>query len=141
MALLKEVYEALGEIVGPDNITEEPATLDSYAYQWMAELVTDVTGGSKFFDRPEAVLMPGSTEDVQAIVKTCNNNKIKFHVFSTGWGPWAATPSAGQILLDLRRMDRIIEIDEQNMFAVVEPYCVAAQLQAEVMKVGAEQSY
>ena len=72
MALLKEVYEALGEIVGPDNITEEPATLDSYAYQWMAELVTDVTGGSKFFDRPEAVLMPGSTEDVQAIVKTCN---------------------------------------------------------------------
>ncbi len=136
MALLKEVYEALGEIVGPDNITEEPATLDSYAYQWMAELVTDVTGGSKFFDRPEAVLMPGSTEDVQAIVKTCNNNKIKFHVFSTGWGPWAATPSAGQILLDLRRMDRIIEIDEQNMFAVVEPYCVAAQLQAEAMKVG-----
>jgi glycolate oxidase len=136
MALLKEVYEALGEIVGPDNITEEPATLDSYAYQWMAELVTDVTGGSKFFDRPEAVLMPGSTEDVQAIVKTCNNNKIKFHVFSTGWGPWAATPSKGQILMDLRRMDRIIEIDEQNMFAVVEPYCVAAQLQAEAMKVG-----
>ena len=49
MALPREVYEALEEIVGPDNITEEPATLDSYAYQWMAELVTDVTDGSKFF--------------------------------------------------------------------------------------------
>ena len=33
-------------------------------------------------------------------------------------------------------MDRILEIDEQNMFAVVEPYVVAAQLQAEAMKVG-----
>ena len=136
MALLSEVYEALEDIVGPENITEEPATLDSYAYQWMAELVTDVTGGSKFFDRPEAVLMPGSTEDVQAIIKACNQHKIKYHCFSTGWGPWAAAPAPGQILMDLRRMDRIIEIDEQNMFAVVEPYCVAAQLQAEAMKVG-----
>jgi glycolate oxidase len=136
MALLREVYEALEAIVGPDNITEEPATLDSYAYQWMAELVTDVTNGSKFFDRAEAVLMPGSTEEVQAIVKACNQYKLKFHVFSTGWGPWAASPSAGQILLDLRRMDRILEIDEQNMFAVVEPYVVAAQLQAEAMKKG-----
>ncbi len=72
MALLREVYEALEDIVGPDNITEEPATLDSYAYQWMAELVTDVTDGGKFFDRAEAVLMPGSTEEVQAIVKACN---------------------------------------------------------------------
>jgi glycolate oxidase len=136
MALSQEVYEALEAIVGPDNITQEPATLDSYAYQWMAELVTDVTGGSKFFDRAEAVLMPGSAEDVQAIVKACNKHKLKFHVFSTGWGPWAAAPSKGQILLDLRRMDKILEIDEQNMFAVVEPYVVAAQLQAEAMKKG-----
>jgi glycolate oxidase len=136
MALLREVYESLQDIVGPDNITEEPATLDSYAYQWMAELVPDVTGGSKFFDRAEAVLVPGSAEEVQAIVKACNQYKLKFHVFSTGWGPWAAAPSKGQILLDLRRMNRILEIDEQNMFAVVEPYVVAAQLQAEAMKKG-----
>ncbi len=136
MALSSEAYEALEEIVGSDNITREPATLDSYAYQWMAELVTDVSGGSRFLDRPEAVLMPGSAEDVQAVVKACNRYKIKYHVFSTGWGPWAASPSAGQILMDLRRMDKIIEIDEQNMFAVVEPYVVAAQLQAEAMKVG-----
>jgi glycolate oxidase len=122
--------------VGPDNITEEPATLDSYAYQWMAELVPDVTGGSKFFDRAEAVLVPGSAEEVQTIVKACNQYQLKFHVFSTGWGPWAAAPSKGQILLDLRRMNRILEIDEQNMFAVVEPYVVAAQLQAEAMKKG-----
>jgi glycolate oxidase len=133
MALLREVYEALEDIVGPDNISEEPATLDSYAYQWIAELVAD---GSKFLDRPEAVLLPGSTEEVQAIVKTCNRYKLKFHVYSTGWGPWAAAPTEGQILLDLRRMDRILEIDEQNMFAVVEPYVMAGQLQAEAMKVG-----
>ena len=38
--------------------------------------------------------------------------------------------------LDLRRMNRILEIDEKNMYAVVEPYVICAQLQAEVMKRG-----
>ena len=33
-------------------------------------------------------------------------------------------------------MDRILEIDEKNMFAVIEPYVIAATLQAEAMKVG-----
>ena len=40
------------------------------------------------------------------------------------------------ILLDLRRMNRILEINEKNMFAVVEPYVVSAQLQSELMKRG-----
>jgi len=44
--------------------------------------------------------------------------------------------SPGIILLDLRRMNRIIEINEKNMYAVVEPYVISAQLQAELMKRG-----
>jgi glycolate oxidase len=40
------------------------------------------------------------------------------------------------IQLDMRRMDRILEIDEKNMFAVIEPYVIGATLQAEAMKVG-----
>jgi len=42
----------------------------------------------------------------------------------------------GVIKLDLRRMNRILEINEQNMYAVVEPYVTGAQLQAELMKKG-----
>jgi glycolate oxidase len=40
------------------------------------------------------------------------------------------------IILDMKRMDRIIEIDEKNMFAIIEPRVIGAQLQAEAMKVG-----
>jgi len=43
---------------------------------------------------------------------------------------------AGVIQLDLRRMNRIIEINEENMYAVVEPHVIGAQLQAELMKRG-----
>jgi len=40
------------------------------------------------------------------------------------------------VQFDLRRMNRIIDIDEKNRFAIVEPYVICAQLQAEAMKLG-----
>lgn len=134
MALSRDAYRALEDIVGTGNISEEPAILDSYAFQWAWELCTP--DQTKFFYRPEAVLLPGSTEEVQAIVKTCNQYRIKFKPFSTGWIFSAGPLTTGVIQLDLRRMDRILEIDEKNQFAVIEPYVIAATLQAEAMKVG-----
>jgi glycolate oxidase len=134
MTLSKDAYQALEDIVGPENITEDPAILDSYAYQYMAELLTP--DGSKFLPRPAAVIMPGTAEELQIIVKLCNKYKLKYKAFSTGWFPAASPVIEGVIQLDLRRMDRILEIDKKNMFAVVEPYVNGAQLQAEAMKVG-----
>jgi glycolate oxidase len=133
MALPSDAYQELEDIVGPENISEEPVILDSYAFQYSAELSTDA---SKFMPRPEAVVLPGSTEEVQAIVRTCNRHRIKYKAFSTGWGHWGVPWAEGVIQLDMRRMDRILEIDEKNMFAVVEPYVIGATLQAEAMKVG-----
>jgi glycolate oxidase len=134
MALTREAYQALKDIVGQGNISEEPAILDSYAFQYLAEIARPQQ--SKFMIRPEAALMPGSTEEVQAIVKTCNRYRIKIKPYSTGWYFFGAPQSKGVIQLDLRRMDRILEIDDKNMFAVIEPYVICAQLQAEAMKVG-----
>ncbi len=131
--LSKEVYQALEDIVGPTNISEEPAILDSYAFQYAAELYNN---GSRFQCRPAAVILPGSTEEVQAIVRMCNRYKVKYKAYSTGWGTWGGPLVEGTIQLDMRRMDHILEIDEQNMFAVIEPYVVGATLQAEAMKVG-----
>lgn len=136
MALDKDVYQALEDIVGPENITDEPAILDSYAFRWKSELANPKVG-NYFLPKPVAVLMPGSTEEVQAIVKTCNRYKIKCKACSTGWYGLNAPCSEGTTVnLDMRRMDRILEIDEKNMLAVVEPYVIGATLQAEAMKVG-----
>ena len=80
--------------------------------------------------------MPGSTEEVQAIVKLCNKYKIKFKASTTFWSAQGYPSEDDTIQLDMRRMDRILEIDEKNMYAVVEPGVIAATLQAETMKVG-----
>jgi len=131
MTLKRSFYKALEGVVGAQNISEEPAILDSYA--WRSGMFA---GMVKFMPRFEAVVLPNDTEEVQAIVKLCNRYKIRFKASSTGWGGSNSPGGAGVIQLDLRRMNRIIEINEENMYAVVEPHVIGAQLQAELMKRG-----
>jgi glycolate oxidase len=129
MALKREVYRALEDILGIENVSEDPVILDSYAYRMNTPHV-------KFVPRFEAVTLPQSTAEVQAIVKLCNRHQVQFKASSTGWGFFGDPGGPGVIKLDLRRMNRILEINEKNMYAVVEPYVIYAQLQAELMKRG-----
>ncbi len=131
MALAKEHYRTFEVIVGPENITEDPVDLDAYA--WRSGLVALL---QEHRPRFEAILLPGSTAEVQAIVRLCNRLGVQFKASSTGWGGYADPGGPGCIKLDLRRMNRILEINEQSMYAVVEPYVTNAQLQAELMKKG-----
>lgn len=134
MALSNEAYRSLEDIVGTEYISAEPVILDSYAWMRVNELRTKDRSG--FFFRPGAVVLPGSTEEVQAVIRACNRFGIKCRAFSTGWTILAQPSGAGVINMDLRRLNRILEIDEKNMFAVIEPYVIGSQLQAEVMKLG-----
>jgi hypothetical protein len=136
MVLPKNVYKALIDIVGPANISDDPAVLDSYRYSLAHTAIHLGPFYNTFTPRGAAVLMPGSTEEVQAIVKLCNRYKIKFKASSTFWSAQGYPSEDDTIQLDMRRMDRILEIDEKNMYAVVEPGVISATLQAEAMKVG-----
>lgn len=124
-------YKELEDIVGEENISREPAVLDTYAWQPYAN-----EDPSKWVKRPLVVVLPASTEEVQKVVKACNTHGLKFKAFSTGWGAWGGPSFDNVVQVDLRRMNRIIEIDEKNMYAVVEPNVIGAQLQAEAMKLG-----
>ncbi len=124
-------YRALEEAVGPENVSREPAVLDTYAWQPFVN-----ENPEKWAIRPVAVVLPGSTEEVQAVVKACNAHGLKFKAFSTGWGAWSTPSEENVVQVDLRRMDRIVEIDVKNMYAVIEPYVCAGNLQAETMKLG-----
>jgi glycolate oxidase len=131
MTIKKEQYAAFEDIVGTENISADPVIL--YAYAWRSGLLA---GATKFMPMFEAVVLPASTLEVQAIVRLCNKFKLQFKASSTGWGVFNDPSGPGVIRLDLRRMNHIIEINEKNMYAVVEPYVIGAQLQAELMKRG-----
>ncbi|MBN1320232.1 MAG: FAD-binding oxidoreductase, partial [Thermoleophilia bacterium] len=116
MALDKDIYSAFADVVGEENICDDPVMMAAY-------FKTDFA----------AVILPGSTAEVQAVVKLCNKYKLQFRAVSTGW---TGVFVPGTVILDLRRMNKIVEIDEKNMLAVCEPYVTSAQLQAELFKRG-----
>jgi len=133
MRLSGEEYKALEDIVGPEYISQEPVIMDTYNQVW---------GNKFFFDekhsvRPAAVLLPANTAEIAAAVIECNKYGILFKAFSSGFEylSLSLVHSKG-ILFDLRRMDRVLEIDAKNMRAVVEPYVSVYRLQAEAARHG-----
>jgi hypothetical protein len=136
MALAKEIYQALEDIVGPDYISDDPALLDSYIYPQNATSVHLGPFYHVYTPRSGAVLLPANVEEVQKIVRVCNKFKVKFKASSTFWGGMGYISHEDSVQLDMRRMNHILEIDSRNLFAVIEPYVIGATLQAEAMKVG-----
>ena len=127
MALSNNVYSALADIVGSENVSNSPAIIDSYCLGWQRP---------GFTERFSAIVMPKDTFEVQAVVKLCNKHKIPFKASSTGFGFWNDPATPNVIKLDLKRMNHIVEINEKSLYAVVEPYVITAELQAELMKRG-----
>jgi glycolate oxidase len=134
MALSRDAYQALEAIVGTENISEDPAITLGYSYMNFVPVLYESARLAPFL--PEAVVLPGSTKQVSEIMNVCGRYKVRFKAFSLGWNVAATVGGEGVILLDLRRMDHIIDIDDKNMYAVVEPWVRMAELEAEAEKLG-----
>ncbi len=129
--LYPDMYKELEDLLGPENIIQEPCVMDSYAWQPLWN-----NSGEMWTPRAEAVVLPASAQECQKIVQLCNQYGVRFKAIATGWGSTGACCGENTIQIDLRRMDKIIEIDEKNMYAVIEPYVCGNQFQAELMKRG-----
>jgi len=134
MALDKEIYKALEAIVGERNISSDPGVCETYRCA-AAQSSAHYGPYDHRTPMPQAVVMPGSTEEVQGIIRICNKYKLKYKASTTFWSAHGYIGSDFAIQLDMRRMKKI-EIDRDNMIAVVEPYAIAATVQAEAMKYG-----
>ena len=84
---------------------------------------------SPFWDEPgeriaSAAVAPKTVEEIQAIVKVANEFKITLYTISTGknLGYGGSAPAhSGDVVLDLKRMNKILEISEKNAYVLVEP--------------------
>ena len=108
-----KIYEILCSIVGSRRVSTDPEEL--YLYSWSFVNATDKPG------RCDYVVMPETVEEVQQIVKTANIYKIPITaaVSQLNFGG-VATPRTGGIYIDLRKMNRVLEVDEDSMYALIE---------------------
>jgi len=123
----KKHFNHFKNIVGEENIYEDKAHLIAYSYDATRE----------HFE-PDAVLFPRSEEDISNILKYCNENQIIIVPRGAGSGfTGGAIPSEGGIVLAFERhMNKILEIDMENMVAVVQPGVINMDLQKAVEEVG-----
>ena len=104
--------DKLKEIVGAEQVISGESINEDYAHDELAELVV----------YPDVIVEPETTEEVAAIMKYASEHKIPVTPRGSGTGLCgAAVPKEGGILLLTTGMDQIIEIDEENLMAVVQP--------------------
>jgi glycolate oxidase len=105
------VTELLGAL-GADGVVVDPDELRVYECDGL-------TGHRAV---PELVVLPTSTEEVQAVVRGCNRARVPFVARGAGTGlSGGATPVAGGVVISLARMHRILEVDLESQRVVVEP--------------------
>jgi 4-cresol dehydrogenase (hydroxylating) len=107
---------AFGEALGPDAVLTSEQDLrefrDPYAYVGWDEF----TAG--------AVVMPSTVEQVRAVVRIANEHRVPLWTFGQGRNYTYGGPAPrvrGSVLVNLRRMDRVLEVNEELAYAVVEP--------------------
>ncbi len=118
--------QALIDIVGPENVTEKIMDLVSYSYD-----------ASSYEHRPDCAMWAVSTEQVSRILSVANEKGIPVTVRGAGTGLGGlAVPAQGGIVLDLTRMNSILEISIPDRLAVVQPGVVYADFQAALAPYG-----
>ncbi len=137
----REVFDHISEdacrelesIVGPENLTTDPVICEGYTGRGMDREIFWYQGVSR---PPGTVILPESAEEIIRIVKTCNRFGIPYIPMATlGMACFAPSFRDDIMIIDLKRLDKL-EIDDKNMFAIVEPGVVYAQLQGEILKKG-----
>ena len=135
--LPREVFSALVNILGPEWVSEDRAVIEAYS-----RFSVDSAGALRKHLRdytmlPACIVLPQSTEDVQAIMRIANRFKVPVIPFTNGMiafnGPTNPEPT---ICVHFSRMNRVLAIDEDNLTATLEAFADYAQLQAEAMKRG-----
>jgi len=106
-----EIKERLISIVGADAVSAEPEELWFYARD----------PGVLEAHFPDFVVAPRTTEEVQKIVQLANEYKIPLVPMGNGMAlTGLVIPLRGGIVLDMKRMNRILEVNEKGRYVVVE---------------------
>ncbi|OMH41143.1 FAD-binding oxidoreductase [Desulfurobacterium indicum] len=122
------IAKHLSSLIGSDKVKSSPDFCISYSYD------ATPTGGRGI---PDVVVFPETPEDVSKILSFANEELIPVYPRGAGSGlTGGAAPENGGIVLTTEKMNKIIEIDEDNLGVLTESGVVTYTLQQEVGKRG-----
>ena len=126
MPLPTEFLAALGAIVGAGHVRTDPESLQAYGVDAL-----------KRGHAADVVVLPDGADEVSAVLTLCTAHRVPIVPRGGGTGyTGGAVPLHGGVVLSLERMNRILEIDQENLVAVVEPNAITGTIQDAVEQVG-----
>jgi glycolate oxidase len=119
-----DLVAALRAVLPADRVVTDPDVLASYAHdeaEWAEHVL------------PVAAVRPRTPEEVQAVVRACIENRTPVVPRGAGTGlSGGANATAGCVVVSLEAMDAVLEVDELERFAVVQPGVINDDLRAHV---------
>ena len=127
MNLTQNDIDFFKNLLGDSNVYTDKAHKRAYSYD-----------ATRTFYEPDAVIFPRDEEDISKILAYCNEKKIVIVPRGAGSGfTGGALPVNGGIVLAMEKyMNKILEIDLENMLAIVQPGVINKDLQRAVEEVG-----
>ena len=121
--LCQDLIKKLEDVVGEKYLLTDEESLDKYS--------RDETMGQQAF--PEVVIRAGCAEEISRILKLANQYCVPVTPRGLGTGlSGGSLPVKGGILLSMERMNRVLEIDQENLMVVTEPGIITGELHQKV---------
>jgi FAD/FMN-containing dehydrogenase len=126
----EEIRQKLEEVVGSEWVSDDPIFLASWGRDGQSR-VDEPTYYTDF------IVLPGSAEEISGIIKIANKYSLEIAVGAGGCNCFNnLMMHHGGIMIDVHRMNRILEIDDESMTATVEPAVAQSHLLIEARKLG-----
>jgi alkyldihydroxyacetonephosphate synthase len=117
---LSEVAAALSAALGEDAVHTDPSRLDAYTADTYWPALAAVAAGEPL-GRPDVVVIPRDDEGVVAALRIASERRLPVVAWGGGSGTQGgAVPVRGGVVIDLRGLDRIVEIDERSLTVTAE---------------------
>jgi alkyldihydroxyacetonephosphate synthase len=129
---MTEIGRALARELGPDRVAEDEATLAAHRTDyWILAHLRARQG--RLGGGPACVVKPASTEEVAAAIRLAQRHGVAVVPYGAGSGVvGGATPPARALVIDLRAMDRILELNETALYCRVQAGMMGGAYEAAV---------
>jgi len=131
-----ELLNRLRDILGGKRVSRQPIDTLNYGRDlWTSGMLAIRRG--EIDHRPEFIVWPQTTEEVSRVLRLCNEMEVPVTPFGGGSGlTGGAIPMEGGVVLDMKKMKRLVRISEQSSLAVCQPGILGGQLERELNRLG-----
>ncbi|RPI88277.1 MAG: FAD-binding oxidoreductase, partial [Chloroflexi bacterium] len=130
------LYNDLVNVLGEENISRDPIERQAYVgdVSFMGKVMPT---HNLHIDHPDFIVWPTSTEQVSGVLQVANAHKTPLTPYCGGAGvQGAAVPLYGGIILDVKKLDKVLAIDETNLTVTCQTGIIGQNLEWELNALG-----